>query len=296
MGFPIQSLMDGSTDGATAVAGKGPAVRSLFSLRKGQTFFNTRCRKVWKTAFPRTLIKEHIMKKYLAEVIGTFWLVLGGAGSAMLAAGAPDVGIGYLGVALAFGLTVVTMAYAIGHISGCHLNPAVSIGLVVAGRFPAKDLLPYMVSQVVGGLAGAGVLYLVVTGKAGAEIGGFAANGYGDLSPGKYSMAAALITEVVLTAVFLLIILGATDRKAHPGLAPVAIGLGLTLIHLFAIPVTNCSVNPARSLATAVFAGGDYLSQVWLFWVAPIVGAVIGAILYKVIDPSLADEQPRGEF
>lgn len=236
------------------------------------------------------------MKKYLAELIGTFWLVFGGAGSAVLAAAWPDLGIGFLGVSLAFGLTVLTMAYAIGHISGCHLNPAVSVGLFVAGRFPAKDLLPYMVVQVIGGLAGAGLLYLIASGKAGFVAGGFASNGYADLSPGKYSFVSCLAAEVTLTAVFLVIILGSTDRKAHPGLAPLAIGLGLTLIHLVAIPVTNCSVNPARSLGTAVFAGGAYLSQVWLFWVAPIAGAVIGALVYKAIDPAPTDEQPRGEF
>jgi len=223
------------------------------------------------------------MKKYLAEFVGTFWLVLGGCGSAMIAAGVPHVGIGLLGVALAFGLTVLTMAYAIGHISGCHLNPAVSVGLFAAGRFPASDLLPYIASQVLGGVAGAGVLYLIASGKPGFELGGFASNGYENLSPGKYSLMSAFVTEVVMTLMFLVIILGATDKRAPQGLAPVAIGLGLTLIHLISIPVTNTSVNPARSLGVAVFAGGGYLSQVWLFWVAPIVGAILGAIVYRAI-------------
>lgn len=223
------------------------------------------------------------MKKYLAEFVGTFWLVLGGCGSAVIAAGFPKVGIGLLGVALAFGLTVLTMAYAIGHISGCHLNPAVSVGLYAAGRFPGSDLLPYIASQVLGGLAGAGVLYLIASGKPGFELGGFASNGYDDLSPGKYSLMSAFVTEVVMTLAFLVIILGATDKRAPQGLAPVAIGLGLTLIHLISIPVTNTSVNPARSLGVAVFAGGGYLSQVWLFWVAPIVGAIFGAIVYRAI-------------
>ncbi|WAC21334.1 aquaporin Z [Luteolibacter sp. SL250] len=226
------------------------------------------------------------MKKYIAEAIGTFWLVFGGAGSAVLAAGWPELGIGFLGVALAFGLTVLTMAYAIGHISGCHLNPAVSVGLFVGGRFPAKDLVPYIISQVIGGIAGAGLLYLIASGKAGFVAGGFASNGYADLSPGKYSLVACFAAEVALTAVFLIIILGSTDKQAPAGLAPVAIGLGLTLIHLISIPVTNCSVNPARSLGTATFAGGAYLSQVWLFWVAPILGAIIGAVLYGFIRPA----------
>ena len=224
------------------------------------------------------------MKKYAAEFIGTFWLVLGGCGSAVLAAGVPDVGIGYLGVALAFGLTVMTMAFAIGHISGCHLNPAVSVGLCIGGRFPSKDLPGYIVSQVLGGLAGAGILYLVASGKAGFSLsGGFASNGYGAHSPGGYSLAAALICEIVMTATFLLIILGSTDARAPKGLAPVAIGLGLTLIHLISIPVTNTSVNPARSTGVALFAGGWAISQLWLFWVAPIIGAVIGAVVYKFI-------------
>ena len=224
------------------------------------------------------------MKKYSAEFIGTFWLVLGGCGSAVLAAAFPDVGIGLLGVSLAFGLTVLTMAFAIGHISGCHLNPAVSFGLWAGGRFPAKELLPYIVAQVLGGIVAGGVLYLIASGKAGFELSaGFASNGYGAHSPGGYSMLAALITEVVMTMMFLLVILGATDKRAPQGLAPIAIGLCLTLIHLISIPVTNTSVNPARSTAVAVFVGDWAISQLWLFWVAPIVGAILGAIIYRFI-------------
>jgi aquaporin Z len=224
------------------------------------------------------------MKQGFAEFIGTFWLVLGGCGSAVLAAAFPDVGIGLLGVSFAFGLTVLTMAYAIGHISGCHLNPAVSIGLWMAGRFPATKLLPYIAAQVLGGIAGAGVLYLIASGKADFSLaGGFASNGFGAHSPGGYSLTACLITEVVMTMMFLIIILGATDSRAPQGLAPVAIGLGLTLIHLISIPVTNTSVNPARSLGVAVFAGDWAIGQVWLFWVAPIVGAMLGAVIYKFI-------------
>lgn len=224
------------------------------------------------------------MKKYLAEFIGTFWLVLGGCGSAVLAAAFPDVGIGLLGVSLAFGLTVLTMAYAIGHISGCHLNPAVSIGLWAGGRFSAKDLLPYIVSQVLGGIVAGGVLYLIASGKAGFDVtAGFASNGYGEHSPGGYSMVAALVTEIVMTGMFLFVIMGATDKRAPQGLAPIAIGLCLTLIHLVSIPVTNTSVNPARSTGVAIFVGGWALQQLWLFWVAPIVGAAIGAIAYKTI-------------
>jgi aquaporin Z len=224
------------------------------------------------------------MNKYGAEFIGTFWLVLGGCGSAVLAAAFPGVGIGLLGVSLAFGLTVLTMAFAIGHISGCHLNPAVSVGLLVGGRFPAKDLLPYVVAQVLGGLAAGGVLYLIASGKAGFELSaGFASNGYGAHSPGGYSLLAALITEVVMTMMFLIVILGATDKRAPQGFAPVAIGLCLTLIHLISIPVTNTSVNPARSTGVAVFVGDWALSQLWLFWVAPIIGAVLGAVIYRLI-------------
>ena len=224
-----------------------------------------------------------LSKKLTAEFIGTMWLVLGGCGSAVLAAGIPDVGIGYVGVSLAFGLTVLTMAFAIGHISGCHLNPAVSIGLVAGGRFSAKELGPYIGAQVAGGIVGAGILYMIATGKSGVELGGFASNGFGDLSPEKYSMTAVLVAEIVLTAVFLFVIMGSTSKKAPAGLAPISIGLCLTLIHLISIPVSNTSVNPARSLGTAVFAGGGYLSQVWLFWVAPIIGAVIGALAYKFV-------------
>jgi aquaporin Z len=222
------------------------------------------------------------MNKLSAEFFGTFWLVLGGCGSAVLAAAFPVVGIGLMGVSLAFGLTVLTMAFAVGGISGGHFNPAVSIGLATAGRFAWKDVPSYIVAQIAGGIAGALVLYLIVTGKADyAGVGGFASNGYGDLSPGKFSMMAALITEVVMTAFFLIIILGATGKNAPAGFAPIAIGLGLTLIHLISIPVTNTSVNPARSVAVALFAGGGALSQLWLFIVAPIVGAVIGAIIHR---------------
>jgi aquaporin Z len=224
------------------------------------------------------------MKKLVAEFIGTFWLVLGGCGSAVLAAAFPDVGIGLLGVSLAFGLTVLTMAFAIGHISGCHLNPAVSVGLCVGGRFPAKDLLPYIIAQTIGAIAGAGVLYLIASGKASFSLsGGFASNGYGAHSPGGYSLAAALVAEVVMTMMFLLVIMGATDKRAPQGLAPVAIGLGLTLIHLISIPVTNTSVNPARSTGVAVFVGDWAISQLWLFWVAPIIGGALGAAIYRFI-------------
>jgi aquaporin Z len=224
------------------------------------------------------------MKTYGAEFFGTFWLVLGGCGSAVLAAGFPRVGIGLLGVALAFGLTVLTMAYAIGHISGCHLNPAVSIGLWAGGRFPASKLLPYIVAQVLGAMVAGGVLYLIASGKAGFSLsGGFASNGFGDHSPGGYSLLAALVCEVVMTMMFLIIILGATDKRAPAGLAPIAIGLGLTLIHLISIPVTNTSVNPARSTGVAIFAGGWALEQLWLFWLAPIAGALLGAVVYRLI-------------
>jgi aquaporin Z len=224
------------------------------------------------------------MQKYFAELFGTFWLVLGGCGSAVLAAAFPEVGIGLLGVSLAFGLTVLTMAYAIGHISGCHLNPAVSIGLWAGGRFEASDLAGYIIAQVLGGILAGGVLYLIASGTAGFDLaGGFASNGYGEHSPGGYSLTAALITEVVMTMMFLIIILGATDGRAPAGFAPIAIGLGLTLIHLISIPVTNTSVNPARSTGVAVFVGDWAISQLWLFWVAPIVGAVLGALVYKFI-------------
>jgi aquaporin Z len=224
------------------------------------------------------------MKKYGAEFFGTFWLVLGGCGSAVLAAAFPDVGIGLLGVSLAFGLTVLTMAFAIGHISGCHLNPAVSIGLWAGGRFPAKQLLPYIVAQVLGAIAGGGVLYLIASGRAGFDLSaGFASNGYGAHSPGQYSLLAALIAEVVMTMMFLVVILGATDKRAPQGLAPIAIGLCLTLIHLISIPVTNTSVNPARSTGVAIFVGDWAVAQLWLFWLAPIVGALIGAAIYRYI-------------
>ncbi len=220
----------------------------------------------------------------MAEFIGTFWLVLGGCGSAVLAAGFPELGIGFVGVALAFGLTVLTMAFAIGHISGCHLNPAVSIGLWVGGRFDVKDLVPYIISQVLGGIAAGGILYLIASGQAGFDLaGGFASNGFGEHSPGGYTMMSALIIEVVLTAMFLIVIMGATDSRAPAGFAPIAIGLCLTLIHLISIPVTNTSVNPARSTAVAVYVGDWATSQLWLFWVAPIVGAILGALIYKVI-------------
>ena len=222
------------------------------------------------------------MEKYAAEFFGTFWLVLGGCGSAVLAAAFPDVGIGLLGVALAFGLTVLTMAFALGHISGCHLNPAVSVGLWLGGRFPANQLLPYIAAQVVGAIVAGGVLYLIASGQAGFDVSaGFASNGYGEHSPGKYSMVSALVTEVVMTMMFLIIILGATDERAPAGLAPIAIGLGLTLIHLISIPVTNTSVNPARSTGVAVYVGDWAVAQLWLFWVAPIVGGAIGALIYR---------------
>jgi aquaporin Z len=222
--------------------------------------------------------------KVLAEFFGTFWLVLGGCGSAVLAATFPDVGIGLVGVSLAFGLTVLTMAYAVGHVSGGHFNPAVSVGLCVAGRFPAKDLLPYVVAQVIGGIAAGGVLYVIASGQPGFDVtAGFASNGYAEHSPGGYSLVAALVCEVILTLMFLVVILGATDGRAPAGFAPLAIGLALTLIHLISIPVTNTSVNPARSTGVAVFVGGWALAQLWLFWVAPVVGAAFGAWAYQLI-------------
>ncbi|MBU2925716.1 aquaporin Z [Colwellia sp. 1_MG-2023] len=223
-----------------------------------------------------------LTKKLGAEFIGTFWLVLGGCGSAVLAAAFPDVGIGLLGVSLAFGLTVLTMAFAIGHISGCHLNPAVSIGLWSGGRFSAAELGPYIVAQVAGGIAGAAVLYIIASGQAGFDVtAGFASNGYAEHSPGGYSLSAALVIEIVMTFMFLIIILGATDKRAPQGFAPLAIGLGLTLIHLISIPVTNTSVNPARSTGVAIFQGDWAVSQLWLFWVAPIVGAILAGIVYR---------------
>ncbi len=224
------------------------------------------------------------MKQYGAEFFGTFWLIFGGCGSAVIAAAFPEVGIGLLGVSLAFGLTVLTMAFAIGHISGCHLNPAVSIGLWAGGRFSATQLLPYIIAQVLGGIAAGGVLYLIASGAPGFDVaGGFASNGYGDHSPGGYSLQSALIAEVVLTAFFLIIILGATDKRAPAGFAPIAIGLALTLIHLISIPVTNTSVNPARSTGVAIYVGDWATAQLWVFWVAPIVGAILGAVIYRFI-------------
>ena len=224
------------------------------------------------------------MKKYAAEFIGTLWLVLGGCGSAVLAASFPDVGIGLLGVSLAFGLTVLTMAYAIGLISGCHLNPAVSIGLWAGGRFPVNQIAPYIAAQVIGAIVAGGVLFVIASGQAGFDVAaGFASNGYGEHSPGGYTMMAALVCEIVMTMMFIIIILGATDSRAPAGFAPIAIGLGLTLIHLISIPVTNTSVNPARSTGVGVFVGDWAVSQLWLFWLAPIVGAIIGAQIYKFI-------------
>lgn len=225
-----------------------------------------------------------IGKRAVAEFFGTFWLVFGGCGSAVLAAAFPQLGIGFAGVALAFGLTVLTMAFAIGHISGCHLNPAVSVGLVAGKRFPASELLPYVIAQVLGGIAGAGVLYVIASGKAGFSVsGGFASNGYAEHSPGGYSLMACLVAEVVLTFFFLMVIMGSTDKRAPQGFAPIAIGLCLTLIHLIGIPVTNLSVNPARSTGPAVFVGGWALAQLWLFWVAPIAGAAVAGVVYNTV-------------
>jgi aquaporin Z len=237
-------------------------------------------------------------KRFAAELMGTFWLVFGGCGSAVLAAAFKDVGIGLAGVSLAFGLTVLTMAYAIGHLSGCHLNPAVSIGLWAGKRFPARDLLPYIVAQVIGGILGAAILYVIASGTAGFSLsGGFAANGYADHSPGGYSLLAGLVAEIVLTFMFLIIILGATDGRAPQGFAPIAIGLGLTLIHLIGIPVTNVSVNPARSTGPAVFVGGWALAQLWMFWAAPIVGAALAGLCYSWLgrgteEPVVGQEAP----
>jgi aquaporin Z len=225
-----------------------------------------------------------LTKRALAELIGTFWLVLGGCGSAVLAAGIPELGLGYLGVSFAFGLTVVTMAYAIGHVSGCHLNPAVSIGLVAGGRFKATELPHYIIAQVLGGILAAALIYCIASGQEGYTLGGFASNGYGEASPHGYALHAAFVCEVVMTAVFLFIIMGATDKAASPAMAGLAIGLTLALIHMISIPVTNTSVNPARSTSQAVFAGGIYLQQLWLFWVAPILGGVIGAKVYNLIN------------
>ncbi|GAA5539475.1 MULTISPECIES: aquaporin Z [Brucella/Ochrobactrum group] len=222
-----------------------------------------------------------MLNKLSAEFFGTFWLVFGGCGSAVLAAAFPELGIGFLGVAFAFGLTVLTMAFAVGGISGGHFNPAVSLGLVIGGRLPAKDLIPYWIAQVLGAIVAAAVLYLIASGKSGFTAGGFASNGYGELSPGGYSLTSALLIEIVLTAFFIIIILGSTSSIAPAGFAPIAIGLGLTLIHLISIPVTNTSVNPARSTGVALFAETAALSQLWLFWVAPLIGAALGAIIWK---------------
>ncbi len=228
-----------------------------------------------------------MVNKLGAEFFGTFWLVLGGCGSAVLAAAFPHVGIGLLGVALAFGLTVLTMAFAIGHISGAHLNPAVTCGLVAGGRFPAKDLVPYIIAQVLGATIGAGVLYIIASGAAGFDVSsGFASNGYGEHSPGGYSLASSLVCEIVMTFMFLFVIMGATDKRAPKGFAPIAIGLCLTLIHLISIPVTNTSVNPARSTGVALFAGGWAIQQLWLFWAAPIIGGVLGGIVYRIVGSS----------
>lgn len=228
-----------------------------------------------------------MLKKLGAEFIGTFWLVLGGCGSAVVAAAFPNVGIGLLGVAFAFGLTVLTMAFAIGHISGCHLNPAVTFGLVAGGRFPAKDLIPYVIAQVIGGIAGALILYIIASGAAGFDVtAGFASNGYGEHSPGGYSLVSALVCEIVMTFMFLMVIMGSTDERAPKGFAPIAIGLCLTLIHLISIPVTNTSVNPARSTGVAIFVGGWAIQQLWLFWLAPIIGGVLGGIVYRILGDS----------
>jgi aquaporin Z len=231
------------------------------------------------------------MKKLIAEFFGTFWLVLGGCGSAVIAASYPELGIGFVGVSLAFGLTVLTMAYAIGHISGCHLNPAVSIGLWIGGRFDKREVIPYIIAQVFGAIIGATVLYLIASGKPGFEVGSFAANGYGEHSPGGYSLTSALLTEVFMTFMFLFIILGSTYPKAPAGLAGMAVGLGLTLIHLVSIPVTNTSVNPARSTSQALFAGNWAIDQLWLFWLAPIAGAMLAGFVYNYISPTVKDDE-----
>lgn len=243
------------------------------------------CRRSLRASgWPESIGRGSIVKQYGAEFIGTFWLVLGGCGSAVLAAAFPDVGIGLLGVAIAFGLTLLTMAYAIGHISGCHINPAVSVGLWMGGRFPANQLVPYVVAQVLGGIVAGGVLYVIASGQAGFDASaGFASNGYGEHSPGGYTLLACLVTEVVMTMMFLFVILGVTDDRAPVGFAGLPIGLVLVLIHLISIPVTNTSVNPARSTGVALYAGGWAIEQLWLFWLAPIVGAVVGALLYRVV-------------
>lgn len=232
-------------------------------------------------------------RRLIAELIGTAWLVFGGCGSAVLAAAVPELGIGFTGVAFAFGLTLLTMAYAIGHISGCHINPAVTLGLWAGGRFPARDVIPYIVAQVIGGIVGAAILYLVASGKAGFDVAnGFAANGYGDHSPDGYNLTSALVVEIFLTFGFLFVIMGATDRRVPGGFAPIAIGLSLTLIHLISIPVTNTSVNPARSTGPALFVGGWALGQLWMFWVAPIVGGVLGGVIYRAVGGWSANDKP----
>jgi aquaporin Z len=236
---------------------------------------------------------EDMTRRLIAELIGTAWLVFGGCGSAVLAAAVPELGIGFTGVAFAFGLTLLTMAYAIGHISGCHINPAVTLGLWAGGRFPARDVIPYIVAQVIGGIVGAAILYLVASGKAGFDVAnGFAANGYGDHSPDGYNLTSALVVEIFLTFGFLFVIMGATDRRVPGGFAPIAIGLSLTLIHLISIPVTNTSVNPARSTGPALFVGGWALGQLWMFWVAPIVGGVLGGIIYRAVGGWSANDKP----
>jgi len=236
---------------------------------------------------------EDMTRRLIAELIGTAWLVFGGCGSAVLAAAVPELGIGFTGVAFAFGLTLLTMAYAIGHISGCHINPAVTLGLWAGGRFPARDVIPYIVAQVIGGIVGAAILYLVASGKAGFDVAnGFAANGYGDHSPDGYNLTSALVVEIFLTFGFLFVIMGATDRRVPGGFAPIAIGLSLTLIHLISIPVTNTSVNPARSTGPAVFVGGWALGQLWMFWVAPIVGGVLGGVIYRAVGGWSANDKP----
>ncbi len=245
-------------------------------------------RAIFILGFVNLTFNSNLMKKLVAEFIGTLWLVLGGCGSAVFAAAFPDLGIGFMGVALAFGLTVVTMAYAIGHVSGCHLNPAVSVGLWIGGRFSLKDLVPYVIAQVLGGISGAGLIYLILNGS-GYGIGDFAANGFGDHSPNGYSMQLALITEIVMTFMFLFIILGATHSKAPKGFGGLIIGLGLTLIHLISIPITNTSVNPARSKSQALFVGDWALDQLWLFWLAPIAGAVLAGLIYRYLSPEKGD-------
>lgn len=270
--------------GPAALGEQRPCIRKTMTLRRYLTEITLVMESgpyVYKSN-PRT--KDCVMNKYIAECFGTFWLVLGGCGSAVLAAAFPELGIGFVGVALAFGLTVLTMAFAIGHISGCHLNPAVSVGLWAGGRFPGGQVIPYILAQVIGAVIAGGVLYLIASGKAGFDVsGGFASNGYGEHSPGGYSLMAAALTEMVMTAMFLIIIMGSTHGSAPQGFAPIAIGLGLTLIHLISIPVTNTSVNPARSTGVALYVGDWATAQLWLFWVAPMVGGVSGALIYRAL-------------